>query len=122
MAARNGTAPCRFGAKHRDAGSDGSKGNHMSESELLDALEAVTDEASFIRFAQALLVERRRSLLLPLGPDGFRGAWANDSIEGFLDAALAWAEDADFGARPGPKSSHPWQLFASFLWAGRSYE
>ena len=77
-------------------------------------------EPSLAGFRQ--LDERRRSLLLPLGPDGFRGTWANDSIEGFLDAALAWAEDADFGARPGPKSPHPWQLFASFLWAGRSYE
>ena len=94
----------------------------MSETELLEALEAVTDEASFMRFVQALLAERRQSLSLPVGPDGFRGGWANDSIEGFLDAALQWAEDADFGACTEPVSPHLWQRFASFLWAGRSYE
>ena len=94
----------------------------MNTTTVFDALEATVDEASFLQFVDALLSERRRADGLPLEPDGFQGEWANSTVSEFLSAAKAWAEDSDFGARPGPKSLNPWRLFADFLYAGRGYE
>lgn len=94
----------------------------MNEDIVFEALESVTDEVSFVRFVEQLAAERRASEALPETPDGFRGEWANQSIEQFLEAASRWAKDSDFGQRPGPKSENPWKAFAMFLWAGRGYE
>jgi len=93
----------------------------MSEA-LYQKLEAVNDEASFLSFAEALRAERAGVENLAVTPDGFQGEWANGSIEQFLEAAIAWAQDSNFGARPGPKPTNAWHLCAMFLWAGRSYE
>jgi len=89
---------------------------------LFNLLEAVNDEASFCAFAAALGAERAKAESLALTPDGFQGEWANNTIEGFLEAAVAWAKDSGFGMRPGPKPTNVWQLAARFLWAGRNYE
>lgn len=94
----------------------------MNATTVFNALEATVDEASFLKFVDALLSERLRVDELPLVLEGFQGEWANNSVSGFLSAAKAWAEDSDFGARPGPKSPNPWRLFADFLYAGRGYE
>lgn len=93
----------------------------MCSETLLALLEAVVDESTFLRFAEALsrispLSQRTASRLLPV--DG----WENQELGAFLEASVAWARDSDFGARPGPKPANPWALFAAFLWAGRSYE
>lgn len=90
--------------------------------ELMDLLNSVDDEQSFLRFATALREERVAFENSEISMDGFQGPWANNTISHFLDGALAWSEDSGFGAHPGPKSSNPWQLSAQFLWAGRSYE
>jgi hypothetical protein len=89
---------------------------------LYQVLEEVTDEQSFIRFAEALEHDRRSVEEREVTMDGFRGEWANQSISGFLEAATAWARSSAFGTRPGPKPDNPWRLFALFLWAGRSHE
>lgn len=94
----------------------------MTNDAVFDALEATNDEATFLRFVQALLVERRESESMPQTADGFQGEWANQSISQFLGAAHAWALSSGFGTRQGPKSGTPWRLFADFLYAGRGYE
>ena len=94
----------------------------MASDQLFTALRSVDDEPSFIRFVELLAAERKASDGLPETVDGFRGPWANQTIADFLGAAAAWAVDSEFGVRPGPKPTNPWQLFATFLWAGRGYE
>ncbi len=94
----------------------------MTNHAVFDALEVTNDEATFLRFVEVLLVERRAVESLQQTADGFQGEWANQSIEQFLGAAQAWALSSGFGARPGPKSDNPWRLFADFLYAGRGYE
>ena len=85
-------------------------------------LEAVFDEETFLSFVKALAQDARAADALPVSIDGHQGEWANPSSREFLEAAQAWALDSGFGLRPGPKLTNPWQLFASFLWAGRGYE
>ncbi len=94
----------------------------MASDQLFESLQAVVDERSFIRFVELLVADRQSADSLALTVDGFQGEWANQTIDGFLGAASAWARDSAFGERPGPKPSSPWQLFATFLWAGRGYE
>jgi hypothetical protein len=94
----------------------------MENDELFNAFSGVDDEASFIQFVELLTADRKLSESLSVTPDGLQRTWANQSITDFLQAASAWAKDSKFGARPGPKPANPWQLFATFLWAGRGYE
>jgi hypothetical protein len=89
---------------------------------LATTLQAVHDEASFLAFARALLADRQAADGAAVARDGVQGEWANNAIASFLEGAIAWAEDSDFGARPGPKSADPWARLAMFLWAGRGYE
>ena len=44
--------------------------------------------------------------------------WVNTSLEDFLESAIAWAEDTNFGKIEG----NPWQEFAVFLHCGKTYE
>ena len=94
----------------------------MASDQLSEALEAVADESSFVRFVELLIADLQSTDSLALSADGFQGNWANQTIADFLEAASAWAIDSSFGERPGPKPGNPWQLFATFLWAGRGYE
>ena len=86
------------------------------------ALVAVCDQESFLRFAEALLADRRNADTMPSTPDGFRGDWANQTIADFLGAALAWAHDSEFGTSLLTKETNPWRQCAVFLMAGRGYE
>ena len=52
---------------------------------------------------------------------GHRG-WENGTIEGFLSAAIRWAEDTDFGQRQGVEPDEVWHQFALFLYLGKIYE
>ena len=58
----------------------------------------------------------------PYGPDA--NGWENSSIEGFLEAALAWAEDSGMGKslELGLDGEPSWATFALFLYAGKFYE
>lgn len=80
--------------------------------QLHEQLEKATDEATFLAFVQALIVDRR----------GVAAHWENGSIEDFLEAASAWAEDSAFGSQQELLLTSPWRKFATFLYAGNIYE
>jgi len=80
-----------------------------------DFLDQVNDGQTFLRFARALAEDRAAAL--PEGTD-----WQNNTIESFLECAVAWAESSDFGARQGLDPSNPWRQFAVFLYCGKIYE
>jgi hypothetical protein len=94
----------------------------MESNKLSQALEAVADESSFLRFVELLGADRKLADSAAPSSDGFQDAWANQTITSFLGAAAAWARDSGFGQHPGPKPNNSWQMFALFLWAGRGYE
>jgi len=85
----------------------------MTESvlELHEHLGEVKDSATFLNFARALAATKTNG-------DG----WENTTIEAFLDSAISWAEDSDFGLSQGIAPSNPWQQFAAFLYCGKIYE
>jgi hypothetical protein len=103
---------------------------------MIDALETaydlVADEQTFLRFVEALAEDRRTAVRLeaerkssPFGPDA--GGWENTTIEDFLGAGLAWAEDTQFGTSMTFKElelsdASPWKRMAAFLMAARVYE
>jgi len=103
--------------------------------ELDDLLDCVCDQHSFLEFAKALIADRedevakeREKPSSPYGP-GANG-WENSTIEDFLEAAVAWAEDSEFGQMQwtpegmakGLQEDNPWRRFANFLYAGKFYE
>jgi hypothetical protein len=95
--------------------------------QLSEMLEKVLDEKSFLLFVQALIADRESAAKAekekaagPWVPDA--GGWENTSIEGFLEAASAWATDSDFGLKQGIAESNSWKRFAVFLYAGKIYE
>ena len=88
--------------------------------------DSVTDEASFLAFVRGLEVDRRLAAALeeqdPDGYDAPRG-WQNNTIEQFLESALAWAEDSQFGRRQDlGEATSPWRRLAVFLYCGKIYE
>ncbi|BBP82620.1 hypothetical protein TUM18999_23520 [Pseudomonas tohonis] len=84
---------------------------------LAARLAEVEDAASFLAFVRALREDRLRAVAAPA-----TGQWAHDTIEDFLDGALAWADDSDFGARQGLAGANPWRCAATFLLCGSLYE
>jgi hypothetical protein len=78
----------------------------MSEINLL--LQKVCDKESFLIFLDHLRLDKIQS----------SDKWENLSIEDFLEAAYAWAQDSDNKV----SESNLWQYFAKLLYAGRSYE
>ena len=98
----------------------------MSAEELLDQ---VHDRESFFAFVRALIAERERAVESEkTDPTPYLGlvtdseGWYNYSIEGYLEAALSWAETSDMGARQGLPVEPSWQAFATFLYCGKIYE
>lgn len=90
-------------------------------------LDAVKDESSFLVFARELVADRERAVAAerarpssPYGSDA--GGWENVRIETYLDAAIGWAEDTEFGKTQGLSPSNPWKQFATFLLVGSIYE
>ena len=79
-------------------------------SDLRDLLDAVTDRESFLVFVRALVADRMEQ----------PGAWESSSVEGFLGAAVAWAEDSR--DPPGLPREPSWRAFATFLYCGKIYE
>lgn len=80
-----------------------------------DLLEEVNDDQSFLRFAHALMADKAAA-------SADSTDWENDTIDGFLESAVAWAESSDFGIRQGLDPSNPWRQFAVFLYCGKIYE
>lgn len=88
---------------------------------------AVCDRDSFFAFVRALIEDREASVAAeratpsdPYGPAA--GGWENGTIEGFLEAALAWAEDTSMGFSQGLPYEPTWQTIAVFLYCGKIYE
>lgn len=95
--------------------------------ELHEQIETVTDARSFLAFVRTLRLDRVTSVAAAanagasaVGPDA--GGWKNTSIESFLEAAIAWADDTDFGVNQGLTAEDPWKRFAVFLYCGKIYE
>jgi hypothetical protein len=89
---------------------------------LLDP-EMVNDEPSFLAFVTALAADRRHAAGLTVSPYSARAGWENDTIEDFLEAALAWAKDSSFGRTQGlDASASVWRRVALFLYCGKGYE
>lgn len=95
--------------------------------QLKEALDSVSDSASFLVFARLLREDRvnevQKEVTSPLhsyGP-GANG-WENGTIEDFLEAAVAWAEATDVGLSQGLTPDNPWKRFAVFLFCGKIYE
>ena len=100
----------------------------MAGESLKDLLERVDSEESFLTFIAALAKDRRDAVVAEkdnpssslYGPDA--GGWKNTLIEGFLEAAAAWAESTNFGLTQGLLPDNPWKRFAVFLYLGKIYE
>jgi hypothetical protein len=96
-------------------------------SNIHQILQRVDSPQSFLEFTRALVADRiaaagaeSASPSAPYGPDA--GGWENTTIETFLDAAAAWAEDSSFGESQGLQRANLWRVFATFLYCGKSYE
>lgn len=90
---------------------------------LNDYLEAVVNESTFLAFVEALADDRRVADLTAADAAGeVQNGWENDSIQDFLEAGHAWAQDSAFGAKHGLASALPWKKFAVFLYCGKIYE
>ena len=81
-------------------------------SDLLQALDWVKDEHTFVAFLTALSIDRRAD----------RESWQWDTIEGFLEGATAWAEDSKNGLGAYSIPSNPWKRAADILYSGKIYE
>jgi hypothetical protein len=82
----------------------------------------VCDEVTFLAFVQALAQDCRLASEVDEGEHGAPRGWQNESIDSFLDAAVAWAHDSNFGRRQGLPEDSPWRRFAVFLYCGKIYE
>lgn len=94
--------------------------------DLDEMLEAVVDRDSFLAFVKALIVDRRHEVAKGKGsPSSPWGAgangWEHGTIEGYLEAAVAWMEDSCGTAWESP-AEPSWKSFAAFLHHGKSYE
>jgi hypothetical protein len=90
-------------------------------------LEQIKDAESFLVFARALATDRASSFAKektnPSSPYGSDvNGWNNTTIESFLEGAISWAEDSDFGITQGLDQANPWRQFAAFLYCGKIYE
>lgn len=94
---------------------------------LHEYLDLVKDEKTFLKFVSELKMNRENSIekerqkpSRPYAPHAL--GWENISIESFLDGAISWAEDTDFGKSQGLSNDLPWKKFAVFLYCGKIYE
>jgi hypothetical protein len=95
--------------------------------DLHSLASGVTDEAGFIRFLEALAAdrgdERAKEAADPSSPYGpGANGWENGTIEGFLEAASAWAEASINGLPHYEKPTNPWARCAAILLMGKHYE
>lgn len=94
--------------------------------ELHELLDDVNDKTSFLSFAKALVEDRKPHEGKSVDEVGFVADWANNNIWEFLEGAVAWAEDSDFGKRQDSNlednPGNPWKQFAEFLYCGKIYE
>ena len=88
-----------------------------------EILDEVNDETSFLNFVKALVKEREPHEGKAIDEVGFSGEWANSNISDFLESAVSWAEDSNFGLHQDPElAENKWKQFAVFLYCGKIYE
>lgn len=96
--------------------------------DLEDILENVHSRETFLTFVHALAADKRDESNKerehpsnPWGP-GANG-WEHDSIESYLEAALAWGESTSAETHTRSLPEEPsWKAFAEFLYCGKIYE
>jgi hypothetical protein len=88
--------------------------NAANSIRLIDQVAQVNDQRSFIAFVRALQADRAEL--------STRSQWQHDTIEDYLEAAAAWAEDAPMQLPPSPDTAAIWRTFAHFLYCGKIYE
>lgn len=94
--------------------------------DLDEMLEVIVDRDSFLVFVKALIVDRldevakEKEKPSPAWVAGANG-WEHGTIEGYLDAAVAWMEDSRGTAWELP-TEPTWKSFATFLYRGKEYE
>lgn len=98
----------------------------MMAEDLDEKLEAVVDRDSFLAFVKALIADREAEVaqekVNPSSPySAGAGGWENSTIEAFLDAAVACAEDSRGTEQELPEKPS-WKAFATFLYCGKFYE
>ena len=86
---------------------------------MMAALKAVCDSNTFLAFVRELIADRedevRKEKISPSSPYGpGANCWENGKIETFLEAAVSWAEDSDFGVRQGSLRRIPGANLHSF--------
>jgi len=94
--------------------------------DLDEMLEAVVDRDSFLAFVKALVADREDEVSKekenPSSPWGTgANGWEHGTIEGYLDAAVAWMEGSQATAWELP-AEPSWKSFATFLYRGKGYE
>lgn len=94
--------------------------------EVCKLLEKVNDQKSFLDFAKVLLkdkiddtIQEEKKTSSPFSSSS--NGWENLTIEGYLEAAIAWADDSNFGKNQNIKDNL-WYQFATFLYCGKIYE
>lgn len=99
----------------------------QDEDVLVQALEFVHDEESFLQFMLALRDDREASVKeeteTPSSPhDRDAGGWENTTIERFLDTAVRWARGSVNGNPFYKKPDNQLRRCADILFAARGYE
>ena len=89
-----------------------------SRDSLYSLIEDVKDEASFLRFMNALSSDQHESVNPAKTPRGRPSKVTVQSSAEFLAASSQWAKDSGFGKHPGPQPHNLWQQFALFLLVG----
>jgi len=89
--------------------------------DLMDICETVSDEASFIEFLEHLrsdfLDSRDKEARKPSSPyTADANGWENTTIDAFLEASVAWANDTQ------DSTINPWEKAAKIILAGKVYE
>ncbi|NJK48241.1 hypothetical protein HC931_08685 [Candidatus Gracilibacteria bacterium] len=94
----------------------------------LDAkLKMVSDRESFFDFVRALIADRENEVTKErIDPNSSyflnTNKWENETIESFLESALACAEATEMGQTQGLPEELSWKSFATFLYCGKIYE
>lgn len=96
-------------------------------SSLQALLDSVADEHSFLQFVEALATdwenEQQKEHANPSSPYGpGPNWWENDTIGGYLDAAVRWGEDSIGGLEFYEKPTNSWKRAAQILYMGKLYE
>ena len=89
---------------------------------LIQKLDAVCDEESFVAFVIALAADREEEAAKEKSHQPSIYPWQNGTIEAFLDCAAAWAEASKRGLPYYEKPQNPWKRCADILYAGKIYE